>query len=47
MGGRTGLRYEAIYPLLDRKYEGEDWEQAFADLQELERAALNAMYEED
>lgn len=47
MGGLTGLRYEAVYPLLDRKYEGEAWEQAFADLQELERAALDAMREED
>lgn len=47
MGGQAGLRYEAVYPLLDRRYEGDDWEQAFADLQEMERAALSAVRDED
>ena len=41
MGGPTGLRYEAIYPLLDREAkDGEDWQQLFDDLQVLEGAAL-------
>lgn len=46
MGGATGLVYEAVYPLLDRLYQGDEWDQAFDDLQELERAALKAMREE-
>lgn len=41
MGGPTGLRYEALYPLLDREAkDGEDWQQLFDDLQVLEGAAL-------
>lgn len=48
MGGPTGLRYEAIYPLLDRRYpDSEEWQQAFDDLQTMERAALEAMREKD
>lgn len=47
MGGASGLRYEAIYPLLDRRFEGQEWETAFDDLQEMERAALSAMRESD
>ena len=44
MGGATGLRYEAIYPLLDREAQGgEDWQQLFEDLQILEGAALKQM----
>ena len=40
-GGPTGLRYEAIYPLLDRmNLSPADWEQAFADIQLMESAAL-------
>jgi hypothetical protein len=40
-GGPTGLRYEAIYPLLDRMgLSPADWEQAFADIQLMESAAL-------
>ncbi len=46
MGGPTGLRYEAIYPLLDREAkDGEDWQQLFDDLQTLEGAALKQMSE--
>ena len=46
MGGPTGLRYEAIYPLIDRMCEGE-WLQMFDDLQVMERAALDLMREKD
>lgn len=47
MSGETGLIYEALYPLLDRRYQGEEWDQAFSDLQEMERSALDAMRDED
>lgn len=44
MGGATGLRYESVYPLLDREAQGaEDWQQLFDDLQILEGAALKQM----
>lgn len=46
LNGRTGLRYEAIYPLLDRLFpDPADWQTMFDDLQTLEIAALNAMHE--
>ena len=46
MSGATGLRYEAVYPLLDREAQGaEDWQQLFDDLQTLEGAALKQMSE--
>lgn len=42
-GGRTGLRYEVVYPLIDRAAKTpEEWEALFADIQVMERAALNA-----
>lgn len=45
MGGYTGLRYEALYPLLDRAAENaDDWESLFDDVQAMERAALAAMH---
>lgn len=44
MGGRTGLRYEALYPLLDRQAEDRDkWQQLFDDVQVMEYAALAQM----
>ena len=44
MSGATGLRYEAVYPLLDREAQGaEDWQRLFDDLQILEGAALKQM----
>lgn len=43
MGGPTGLRYEAIYPLLDRETDTKDWDQLFDDIQVLEGAALKQM----
>ena len=48
MGGPTGLRYEAIYPLLDRLFKDDrDWQQAFDDLCVMARSALDAMRQED
>lgn len=45
VGGRTGLRYETVYPLLDRMTSTEaGWQALFDDVQVLERAALGAMY---
>ena len=46
MGGPTGLRYEAIYPLLDRETDTKDeWLELFQDVQVLEGAALKQMAE--
>lgn len=40
----TGLRYEAVYPLLDRAASSrEEWDQLFEDIRVMERAALSAM----
>ena len=48
MVGAVGLIYASAYPLLDRLYpDQQEWWQAFDDLQEMERAALSAMREED
>jgi hypothetical protein len=45
MGGRTGLRYESLYPLLDRmEPTAEGWDALFKDVQVMEQAALAAMY---
>lgn len=44
MNGRTGLRYEALYPLLDRLTDSqEQWAQMFDDVRVLEYAALDQM----
>lgn len=44
MGGRTGLRYEALYPLLDRQTDTpEQWQQLFDDVRVMEYAALAQM----
>jgi hypothetical protein len=46
MGGPTGLRYEAVYPLLDREAsDAQEWDELFHDLQVLEGAALKQMSE--
>ena len=46
-GGRTGLRYEALYPLLDRMDLPQDeWEDLFDDVRTLEIAALTQMSED-
>ena len=46
MGGPTGLRYEAIYPLLVRETDTpNEWMELFQDVQVLESAALQQMAE--
>lgn len=44
MGGgqRIGLKYEAVYPLLDRAAQGdqEEWDCLFSDIQAMEQAVL-------
>ncbi len=42
--GRTGLRYETLFDLLDRKgYAGEDWWRLFDDIRLLEAEAIKTM----
>lgn len=45
-GARTGLRYEAVYPLLDRMTKGDEeaWERLFSDIRCMEQAALAAQH---
>ena len=43
--GATGLDYTPLFILLDRRYEGEEWERMFADVRVIEHAALAAMNE--
>lgn len=44
MNGRTGLDYPALFALLDRHgLTGDEWWQAFRDVQAMEGAALEAM----
>ena len=41
MGGVTGIRWEAVYPLLDRlNLAPEAWDALLSDLEVMERAAL-------
>lgn len=47
MGGYSGLRYEALYPLLDRRAtSADDWDQLLEDVQTMEMAALKQMSED-
>lgn len=47
MGGRCGLRYEALYPLLDRTAgTPERWHELFDDVRVMEYAALSQMAED-
>ena len=41
-GGRIGLRYESVYPLLDRLTEGDkaEWNRLFGELRHMERVVL-------
>lgn len=42
--GLVGLRYEVIYPLLDRVSKDDDeWESLFSDIRHMERIALNTV----
>jgi hypothetical protein len=46
MAGQTGLRYEALYPLLDRMTTTpEAWREWFEDVQHMEGVALKTMRE--
>ena len=48
MGGATGLRYEALYPLLDRRTkDAQEWEDLLEDVQVMEMAALVEMRKGD
>jgi hypothetical protein len=43
--GHIGLRYEAVYPLLDRRTTSpREWDEWFADLRLLEAAALEQIH---
>lgn len=41
-GGRVGLNYASLYPILDRMAKGDEaeWGRLFADIQAMERAVL-------
>lgn len=44
MSGPTGLHYEPLFQMLDKKgYQGDAWWRMFHDVQILEREALAAM----
>jgi hypothetical protein len=48
MGGVTGLRWEAIYPLMDRlNLEPDAWDALLSDLEVMERAALEVLNRKD
>jgi len=45
MSGPVGLRYEAIYPLLDRmNLSPEKWDEMLLDIELMERSALAEMH---
>lgn len=47
MNGPTGLQYEPLFHLLDRKgYPADEWWQALDDIRVLERSALECMNSE-
>lgn len=48
MGGISGLRWEAIYPLMDRlKLESAAWDALLYDMEIMERAALEVINRKD
>ena len=48
MSGPVGLRYEAIYPLMDRmNLSTEEWDDLLADLEVMERAALAEIHRKE
>lgn len=48
MGGVAGLRWEAIYPLMDRLHlEPDAWDTLLSDLEVMERAALEVINRKD
>jgi hypothetical protein len=47
MAGRTGLKYQVLFDLMDRQQlSGDEWQEMFDDIRAMEAAALNAMHEE-
>jgi hypothetical protein len=45
MSGPSGLRYETLYPLLDRETASpREWDALFEDIRVMEAAALEAMH---
>lgn len=47
MAGPVGLRWEAIYPLMDRmQLDASGWDDLREDLEVMESAALKAMHAE-
>lgn len=48
MNGPTGLRYEAVYPLLDKLAADKDeWLELLADIQVMEAQALETIHPEE
>lgn len=48
VGGASGLRYEAVYPLMARmNLPDEEWSELFYEIQVMESAALRAMRPEE
>lgn len=48
MGGVTGIRWEAVYPLMDKMgLEPEAWDALLSDLEVMERAALEVINRKD
>lgn len=48
MGGVAGIRWEAVYPLMDRLgLEPDDWDALLADLEIMEHAAMEVMNRKD
>jgi predicted alternative tryptophan synthase beta-subunit len=48
MAGVVGIRWEAVYPLIDRLgLEGDAWDQMVSDLEVMEHAALAVMNKRD
>lgn len=48
MSGITGLRWEAVYPLMDRLgLDSEAWDALLSDLEVMEGAAVAAMNKKD
>lgn len=45
MSGLVGMRYEALYPLLDRHYSGDEWQAAFSDIRLMESEVLSIQSE--
>lgn len=46
MAGVVGIRYESVYPLMDRmNLDPDEWDSLLADLEVMERAAIPVINE--